>query len=295
LTTNAFDGDGIVMDGLDVVVQRSYDTTNWTTLPGVPVNNVWMGSYQATITPDSTARVWYRFTAVDDWYDYVMPSGEITITPHAGEPSWTTPVLGTTGTSSLQTGYKESVTMLARLTNATGQPLDGAGVSLNSSANGGPYLPVIGASIENLYGGYYRVTVSADTVTRFQFASIKVGYDEASSSPYAVVTPKCLLGKPSVPSKIRSGKPYTIKATLWPAHTARSRSSAVAFVYTYSKNKWIRKSTHVLSISNRDTHSSTYWVADKLPAGKYKVQVYVPADATHAATTSSSTQFTVRR
>jgi len=287
---------GVPLDNMDVQLEWSTDRVTWHDWSSeVPVDNVWVGEYEATFAVTHTQPAWVRFVVYDDWYEQVTASTPIAIQAHSNVSTWSNPKLVTARPGMPTDGYMQQISIEATLASYAGAPVDGAVVSLQSSTDGVNFAPVTNAVVENLWGGKYRTTIASSRKTHYRFSSAKRGYAAAAVSQWVTIVPKPYMSTPAPVSSPKANRSFRIRGVLKPKHAARGTSPVKFWLYKRSGGRWVLKTkSYTASISDRDSGSSYYWARFRLPAGKYLVRGYSPADADHRAVLTGARTLTVR-
>ncbi|HZL65510.1 MAG TPA: peptidoglycan DD-metalloendopeptidase family protein [Thermoleophilia bacterium] len=196
-----------------------------------------------------------------------------------------------------------SAHLTAMLTNASGQPVAGARVTLQRRA-GGSWTPA-GAGLTGADGiATLAFRPALWTVARAAFSPPAVqpaGAAYVSAVSAAVtLTPHVRLGTPKTAGTVASGGALTVAGAVAPRLPAGK--SAVRLVFQrYDGTLWVTKrkvpvttAATVTAVGGTAT-SSTYAAAVKLQtAGSWRVRAERPADASFAATVSAWRGFTVK-
>lgn len=108
-----------------------------------------------------------------------------------------------------------------------------------------------------------------------------------------VPLPKPVLGAPQVPARVAAGARFTVSGTLSPQHPAGESSVEIRCFYRTAAGWALRRA---VTATNQDSGDLTRYVASfaLAKAGRWRLRAYAPADAEHAAVSSTPSFVTVR-
>jgi hypothetical protein len=229
-----------------------------------------------------------------NWDDHSSKASAVVhvLAPVAGQSAWLgTHVAGSSATLATP-AYGVTVPIDATLEDASGTPLAGAAVALQSSRDGATFADVPGATVTNLPGGVYRSVVAQAGRTWYRFAFAGSGAVSGTVSAATVVVPGVSLSTPSSKSKVSHTKSVAVSGTLRPAHASGSRVVKLQ-IKRWNGRRWADYSAAWTRVSYRSSSYSAYAVSLKLKKGAYRLYALAPNDVQHSATTSGFRALTV--
>ena len=163
---------------------------------------------------------------------------------------------------------------------------------------GNPYPYKIWAHIADGHGLWTGLAVtpvpSALLVGGFPVPPVSTPQPEHWWSPTPL--PKPVLSAPRAQKRVGVGARFSVSGTLSPRHPAGAHSVELR-LYRWNGSQWVLRRTVLTTNRDGATADVTRWAATFALAktGRWRLIAFAPADADHAATTSTSAFVTVLR
>ncbi|MDR3685840.1 MAG: S8 family serine peptidase [Coriobacteriia bacterium] len=222
-----------------------------------------------------------------NWDDHTSHASAVmhVVSPVAGHAAWLGAHVAGSAATLATPAYGVAMPIDATLEDASGTPLAGATVALQSSRDGGAFADVPGAIVTNLPGGVYASTVTQEARTFYRFTFAGSGAVSGTVSAAVTIVPGVSLSTPSSKSSISHTKSIAVRGTLMPAHATGSRVVKLK-IKRWNGHRWADYSAVWTRVTLRSASYGTYAVSLKLKKGGYRLYAYAPDDGQHSATTS---------
>ncbi len=194
--------------------------------------------------------------------------------------------------------YGAVATVSGVLKKATGAPLSGQPVKVQTSTNGITWTTYKTLTTSKM--GTYSTATTALYSKRY-LRTVFAGTAELSSQTSAtkIVTPRVSVTNPIAPAGMTRGRSYSISGYIRPKHKAGTIPVQVKCYrkerQTNGTYKWVLRKVASTKVSNYSTYSKYRGSVSLASRGSWRLRAYAPADSAHAASWSTGYDYVTVR